>query len=173
MKRKFTRMDEEIPNRLLWIIIIVLLLLLFNTQRGHTQEYDCTISTSGVIQYSSLDDGVSWKTVNVNTSLQSTFEFLIGYECFLQTIEDTIITYKIQKDSIRFDTMTMHMEMKYLGDWDIEYKMDIWFNDPVGLDDGNKVIVKWKEGTETCLLVYTIKSWEIINVPLNLQIKMR
>lgn len=177
MKRKFKRPDEEISNKILWIILIIILLIFFNLQRGNSQEYecvpreyDCTIMTSGVTLYSSLDEGITWKTINENDALQSVFEFAVGYECFLQTIEDTTLSFSLEKDSIQFDTMTMHLQLSYIGEWEAEYKMDIWFDEKFGTDEGNKIYITWYEGRERCMLVYPIKSWEIINVPLDIRI---
>lgn len=168
MKRKT---ELEVINRLLWIILIILLIILFNVGTGKSQEYDCKIATLGVLQYSTLDSGKHWDNVFENRFLYTTLKFQVGYDSFQHTIEDITITYKIQPNSIKFDTVTMHMSLIFCNDWSNECQLDIWFKNPKDGNKGDKVIMKWNDGIETNLMIFEMKDWELINVPLDLQIK--
>jgi len=117
MKRKFKKPEPETITGLLWIFLIIMLIILFNVGTGKSQEYDCTVTTSGVLQYSTLDSGKTWQRVLENRFLVTAIEFPIGYGYFLQTVEDTTIRYRIQPNSLKFDTISMHLSLLFCNEW--------------------------------------------------------
>ncbi len=171
--RELSKGEIELIEFIVAFLLIGFVFWLMFTTDAKSQEYDCTITTSGASHYSTLDSGKTWQRVFENKFLQTTFEFPIGYECFLQTMEDTTVTYRIVPNSLKFDTMTMHLSLIFLTDWSAERELDIWFNDPIEGDKGNKLLMKWSEGRDDNLMVFEVKNWIINNIPLNLEVKKK
>jgi len=166
MNRKFKEEENPLITKALYVALIILLLILFNCARTSSQEYNCTILTTGVKIYTSTDSNITKKLNYENDSYCSFIEFPVGYGSFVQTVEEEETTFLIQPGTLHFSTETMLMSLVFKNDISDSCHMLVDFKKEA-------ITIDWIDGKEINTIIFDIGNWTVENIPLDLQIKKK